>query len=69
MVHAVGDAEAKLANEARNAEGVVVVRAEEADSAETMRRESIRPTHPQPPTWSSETIVCTSEPGNKENEV
>ncbi|MCJ1424710.1 hypothetical protein MMC29_002598 [Sticta canariensis] len=69
MVHAAGGTEAKLANEARNAEGIVVGQAEEADSAGTMRRESIRPTHPQPPTLSSETLVRTSEPGNKENEV
>lgn len=69
MVHAVGGTEAKLANEARNAEGIVVMQVEEADSAGIMRRQSIRPTHPQPPTSSSETIVCTSEPGKKENDV
>lgn len=70
MAHEVGSTEANFANETWKAEGIVVVHVEEAYPAGIVRRQSIRPTGEQSPTFSSsETIVCTSEAGQKEIDV
>lgn len=66
MVPAAGSANAKLANEAWKAEGIVVVHVEEAYPTGIARRQSVRPADQQLPNSSSETMVCTLEPDNKE---